>query len=184
MLARGGGAPRAPLRGISEESGVLLVARHDVMPPPERQKIGEANTSIAPVQAGLQVGDLGSMFVILLFVLGIPEITAQVEDELLPPQVFFRIVDQFFEGRRGHLAGFGRVEIAQFVRRSHTRRPGIRPSRLRFFGSRCPLCCGSRAPAWPVPDRRHRVSRQPDSPARTSYGLGLEEQPVPPIFEN
>ena len=36
-LARGGGAPRARLQGISEESGVPLVARHDVMPPPERQ---------------------------------------------------------------------------------------------------------------------------------------------------
>ena len=57
------------------------------MPPPERQKIGEANTSIGLVQAGLQVGDLGSVFVILLFVLGIPGITARVEDELLPAQV-------------------------------------------------------------------------------------------------
>ena len=99
-LARGGGAPRARLQGISEESGVPLVARHDVMPPPERQKIGEANTSIGLVQAGLQVGDLGSVFVILLFVLGIPGITAHVEDELLPAQVIFRIVDQFFEGRQ------------------------------------------------------------------------------------
>jgi len=41
------------------------------MPPPERQKIGEANTSIGPVQASLQIADLGSVFVILLFVLGI-----------------------------------------------------------------------------------------------------------------